>query len=160
MFLPLKDKDVEKIITHLNNNQCLFIETETNRKINLTNKMILRNLIFNRTIIPFGEVDETGNIVNLGILNSSSENPKKNYISIQYVELENNEFLRGFVEFSIEYCKKNSFGKIKLILNPKVIEKRLGDVMSKIEMCKFEKEIEYNNMVGKQIVFARFVDDN
>lgn len=160
MFLVLKDKDTDRIIAHLNNLKNLVIETETNRRINLRNKMILRNLIFNRTIIPYGELDENGNILNMGILNLSSENSRKNYITVQFIELRNREFLNHFIDFATDYCKKNNFGKIKIILNPKVMENSLNEAVCIIKNYNFEKEIEYNNMLGRQMIYARFIEGN
>ena len=95
MYLTLRDRDVDKIIEYLKRKKDkIVIETEINRKVNIKNKLVLRNLLFNRTIISFAKLTEKNEIINLGFLNPSMENLAKNYVTVQYLELDDREFIQ------------------------------------------------------------------
>ena len=89
MYVTLRDRDVDSIIDYFNKKEYrISLETEINRKINIKNKLVLRNMLFNRNIIPFAEIKETNEIIRLGFLNTPMENLAKNYVTVQYLELE------------------------------------------------------------------------
>ena len=47
MYLTLRDRDADKIIEYLKKKEDkIVIETEINRKVNIKNKLVLRNLLF------------------------------------------------------------------------------------------------------------------
>ena len=158
MYLTLRDRDVDKIIEYLKRKKDkIVIETEINRKVNIKNKLVLRNLLFNRTIISFAKLTEKNEIINLGFLNLSMENLAKNYVTVQYLELDDREFVQEYIQFAENYCKKNKLGKIKIIISEKESGNNLHEMVTCIEKNGFVKEIEYKNVLGKQFLFAKLI---
>lgn len=158
MYLTLRDRDADKIIEYLKKKEDkIVIETEINRKVNIKNKLVLRNLLFNRSIIPFAKLTEKNEIIRLGFLNPSMENLAKNYIIVQYLELGDEEFVREYIQFAEDYCKKNGLGKIKVFIGEKVAGSNLQEMVTCVEKNGFVKEVEYENVLGKQFIFARLV---
>lgn len=150
MYLTLRDRDADKIIEYLKKKEDkIVIETEINRKVNIKNKLVLRNLLFNRSIIPFAKLTEKNEIIRLGFLNPSMENLAKNYIIVQYLELGDEEFVREYIQFAEDYCKKNGLGKIKVFIGEKVAGSNLQEMVTCVEKNGFVKEVEYENVLGK-----------
>lgn len=73
------------------------------------------------------------------------------------MELGDEEFVREYIQFAEDYCKKNGLGKIKVFIGEKIAGSNLQEMVTCVEKNGFVKEVEYENVLGKQFLFARLV---
>ena len=62
------------------------------------------------------------------------------------------------MQFAEEYCKNNNLGKIKIIMSVKEAGDNLQEMIISVEKNGFVKEVDYDNSLGKQIIYAKMVN--